>query len=117
MSNEVDLRKQRKVEADITIGDEVNIKFQLADNSTVTNLPSSLVAITLKAQNSLRRELTIHNNTNGKVFVLKGSGATSTNYSYELAIKDHLHIDDYRGIVTAICTDTTGSILVTETYY
>jgi len=117
MSNEVDLRKQRKVEADITIGDEIGIKFILAENKTVTNVSASLTQVLLQAQNTLRRELTIHNNSNGTLYVLYGTGVTSTNYTHKLKMGDSAHLDDYRGVVNGIFTSAIGFAMITEVYY
>lgn len=117
MSNEVDLRKQRKVEADIVIGDEIFMKFQLAPNKTVNNIAASLTELILQSPNALRREVTIVNNSNGTLYVLYGTGVTSTNYTHKLKIGDSAHLDDYRGTITGVFSNATGFAMVTEVYY
>lgn len=118
MSNEVDLRKQRKVEASVSITGGATSDYQLpAPNKTVTNIPASLSEFVIYTTNSLRREVTLHNNTNGIVYVLYGIGVTTTNYSHKLNRQDTLHVDDYRGQINAICSNATGFLMATETYY
>jgi hypothetical protein len=117
MSNEVDLRKQRKVEATVVMGDVVNVKPILADNASETNIPASLIEVLLQSSNSLRRELVIHNNSNGVLYVLCGTGVTDTNYSYKLSRQDTCVIDTYRGQVNAIGTSAIGFYMITEKYY
>ena len=116
MSNEVDLRKQRKVEANLNAS-TITLQEIGAPNKTVVSIPASITDVSVMPQNALRRELTIHNNTGGIVWVLYGSGATSTNYSQKLNIQDTLHCNDYRGQVNAICQSAIGFLMVTETYY
>lgn len=114
--NEFDLRKQKRVTVD---GGEtpVDVKPVLSGNSTVTNIPASLSEVVIQAQNSLRRELTIHNNSNGILYVLLGAGVTSTNYTYKLSREDYVIIDHYRGAVNGVFTNATGFAMVTENYY
>jgi hypothetical protein len=111
------LNNKYQVEADIVIGDEVFIKQQLADNKSVVNIPASLTEVLLKGQNTSRRELTIYNNSNGTLYVLYGTGVTSTNYTHKLKIGDSAHLDDYRGVVNGIFTSASGFAMVTEVYY
>lgn len=117
----IDLSKYRVIKqplkVDLVIGDEVGIKPVLADNSTIVNIPASLTEVSLIAQNSLRREVTIHNNSNGILYVIAGSGVTSTNYSWKLRRGDHLMVDTYRGQLSGIFTNATGFAMVTEKFY
>jgi len=101
----------------VHVDGEVSVKPVLSSGSTVTNLPASLTEITLQAQNSLRRELTIHNSSNGTLYVLLGAGVTSTNYTYKLSREDYVIIDQYRGLVTGIFTNAVGFAMVTENFY
>jgi len=117
----IDLSKYRilkqPLKVDVVIGDEIGVKPVLADNSTIVNIPASLTEVSLIAQNVLRREVTIHNNSNGVLYVLAGSGVTSTNYSWKLKRGDHLFVDTYRGELRGIFTNATGFAMVTEKYY
>ena len=89
----------------------------LADNCTTTNVPASLTEVTLQAANVLRSEVVIHNNTNGILYVLCGSGVTSSNYNWRLKRGDHLTVDKFRGQLTGIFTNATGFAMVTEEFY
>ena len=99
------------------VGGTVNTKPVLTDNASITNVAASLTEVTLQATNSLRRELVIHNNSNGDLFVICGTGVTSTNYSYKLSRQDYVIIDTYRGQVNGIFTNAVGFAMVTEKFY
>ena len=95
----------------------INVKPVLADNCSVANIPASLTEVLLIASNTLRREVVIHNNSNGILYVLCGSGVTSTNYSYKLDRGDVAILDTYRGAYYGIFTNAIGFSMVTEKYY
>lgn len=99
------------------VGGTVNTKPVLTDNASITNVPASLTEITLQALNSLRRELVIHNSSNGTLYVICGSGVTSTNYTYKLSREDYVIIDTYRGQINGIFTNAVGFAMVTEKFY
>lgn len=109
-----DLNNSYSVTTTITMGD---LKLSLAPNKTVTNIAASTSEFVLQTTNSLRRELTIHNNSNGILYVLYGTGITTTNYSQKLNRQDTLHVDDFRGQINGLCQSATGFIMVTETFY
>jgi len=117
----VDLTKYRIIkqplEVDITLGDEINVKPTLADNNAPVNIPASLTEVLLVAVNTLRREIIVHNNSNGVLYVLCGSGVTTTNYNWKLKKGDHLTIDTFRGEVNGIFTNATGFAMVNEIHY
>lgn len=121
MSNEIDLRKQRKVDADVTmetVGLAIKEYQLLAPNASVISVARvDAFEIFLRGANSLRKELTIYNNSNGKLYILFGFGTTSTNYSHKLSIGDSVHINDYRGVVNGLFAGTSGFAQITEVYY
>ena len=67
--------------------------------------------------NTLRKEVTIQNNSNGILYVIRGGGVTATNYNWKLKRGDHLTIDDFRGDIKGIFTNATGFAMVSESYY
>jgi len=118
MGESIDLRKHKEpIEVDLVVGDEVNIKDILADNVTTDNIPANLSEVTLIASNTLRKEVTIQNNSNGVLYVIRGGGATSTNYNWKLKKGDHLTVDDFRGDIKGIFTNAVGFAMVSESYY
>jgi hypothetical protein len=118
MGKTIDIRKIcEPIEVDLVVGDEVNVKPILADNSTTINVPASLVEVTLILANTLRKEVTIHNNSNGILYVIRGGGVTATNYNWKLRRGDTLTIDDFRGDIKGIFTNATGFAMVSESYY
>ena len=100
-----------------TTGGDVNCRPELAPNVTTVNIPASLTEVTLVSANTLRREVTIHNQSNGILYVIRGGGVTSTNYNWRLKRGDHLTIDDFRGDITGIFTNLTGFAMVSESFY
>jgi len=114
-----DLRREVQVAKMQQLIDAVDAieRGTLADNCTTTNVPASLTEVTLQAANTLRKEIVIHNNTNGILYVLCGSGVTSSNYNWRLKRGDHLTIDAFRGEIKGIFTNATGFAMVTEEYY
>jgi hypothetical protein len=90
---------------------------ELADDCSVTNVPASLSEVSLIAENTLRREVIIHNNSNGILYVICGGGVTPTNYNWRLRRGDHLSVDSFRGELKGIFTNATGFAMVTEYFY
>ena len=115
MAKTYDIR--RIIKDSVDIGGEVNTKPVLTDNATITNVVASLTEVVLQATNSLRRELVIHNSSNGILYVICGTGVTATNYTYKLSREDYVIIDTYRGQVNGIFTNATGFAMVTEKFY
>jgi hypothetical protein len=101
----------------VDIDGTVNTKPVLTDNATITNIAASLTEVVLQAQNSLRRELVIHNSSNGTLYVICGTGVTTTNYTYKLSREDYVIIDTYRGQINGIFTNAVGFAMVTEKFY
>jgi hypothetical protein len=95
----------------------LNNRPELADNCSVSNIGASLTEVTLIAANTLRREVAIHNNSNGILYVICGGGATATNYNWRLRRGDHLTVDSFRGDLKGIFTNATGFAMVTEHFY
>lgn len=62
---EYDLRRTVKVEATISAADLSNY----GDNAAETSVSRSTSSVLLKASNASRKELIIHNNANGPLFV------------------------------------------------
>lgn len=100
-----------------SISGDITVKQSLAENSTTVNVPASLIEVTLMAVNSLRREVTVQNNSNGVMYVIRGGGVTSTNYNWKLKRGDHLTIDDFRGNIKGIFVSAIGFAMVSESYY
>lgn len=116
MAKTYDIRRIVKGAGGSVSGD-VNTKPVLTDNATITNIPASLTEVLIQATNSLRRELVIHNSSNGTLYLICGTGVTSTNYSYKLRREDYVIIDTYRGQVNGIFTNAVGFAMVTEKFY
>ena len=93
------------------------VRVELADSSSTSNISASLTEVTLMASNALRKEVTIQNNSNGILYVIRGGGVTATNYNWKLRRGDHLTIDDFRGDIKGIFTNATGFAMVSESYY
>lgn len=118
MAKSYDLRREVQVAKMQQLIDAVNQvdRPELADNCNVTNVPASLTEVTLQAANTLRKEVVIHNNSNGVLYVICGGGVTSSNYNWKLKRGDHLTVDSFRGALTGIFTNATGFAMVTETF-
>ena len=114
-----DLRREVQVAKMQQLIDAVDAieRGTLADLSTTVNISASLTEVTLIAANTLRKEVTIQNNSNGILYVIRGGGVTSTNYNWKLKKGDHLTIDDFRGDIKGIFTNATGFAMVSESYY
>ena len=95
----------------------VDVKPVLADNCSVANISASLTEVSFLSANSLRREVIIHNNSNGNLYIICGGGVTTTNYNWKLKRGDTLTIDSFRGAISGIFTNATGFAMVTEYYY
>ncbi len=114
-----DLRREVVVAKFQTLIDAVDSieRGTLADNVTTVNIPASLIEVTLIVSNTLRKEVTIQNNSNGVLYVIRGGGVTATNYNWKLKRGDHLTIDDFRGDIKGIFTNAVGFAMVSESYY
>jgi hypothetical protein len=114
-----DLRREVQIAKMQTLIDAVDSieRGTLADNVITNNIPASLIEVTLIVANTLRKEVTIQNNSNGILYVIRGGGVTSTNYNWKLKRGDHLTIDDFRGDIKGIFTNATGFAMVSESYY
>jgi hypothetical protein len=97
-----------------TIVNEGSVR--LADNDTHDLVSVDNTSTLLMPSNSMRRELTITNISNKVLYVKKGAGITTTNWSYKLKKGDVSHIDDYRGDVYGIFDSGIENIQVNETY-
>jgi hypothetical protein len=119
MAKSKDIRREVSVAKMQQLIDAVNLvdRPELADNCTTTNIPASLTEVTLQASNTLRKELVIHNNSNGVLYVICGGGVTSTNYNWKLKRGDTLTIDSFRGQINGIFTNATGFAMVSEKFY
>ena len=117
MAKTYDIRRNITGISGGNVVDTVNTKPVLAENASTANVPANLSEVTLIATNSLRREVVIHNNSNGTLYVLCGTGVTTTNYSYKLSRQDYVIIDTYRGQINGIFTNAVGFAMVTEKFY
>ena len=119
MAKSKDLRREIEVAKIDTLIDAVNgiERGTLADNSTTINISGSLTEVTLMTANTLRREVTVQNNSNGILYLIRGGGVTATNYNWKLKTGDHLTIDDFRGDIKGIFTNIIGFAMVSESYY
>jgi len=119
MAKSYDLRREVQVANMQTLIEAVNLvdRPELADNVITNNIPASLTEVTLVVSNVLRKEVTIQNNSNGVLYVIRGGGVTATNYNWKLKRGDHLTIDDFRGDIKGIFTNATGFAMVSESYY
>jgi hypothetical protein len=119
MAKSKDLRREVEVAKMQILIDAVDAIEQgtLAPNSTTVNISGNLSEVLLMASNTLRREVTIQNNSNGTLYVIRGGGVTSTNYNWKLKRGDHLTIDDFRGDIKGIFTNIIGFAMVSESYY
>ena len=119
MAKNYDLRREVEVAKMQVLIDAVDAieKGTLADSSNTINIPASLIEVTLIATNTLRKEVTVQNNSNGVLYVIRGGGVTSTNYNWKLKSGDHLTIDDFRGDIKGIFSNAVGFAMVSESYY
>ena len=119
MAKSYDLRREVEVAKMQVLIDAVDgiERGTLASLVNTDNIPSSLTEVLLMASNVLRKEVTIQNNSNGVLYVIRGGGVTTTNYNWKLKRGDHLTIDDFRGDIKGIFTNATGFAMVSESYY
>ena len=119
MAKSYDLRREVEVAKMQTLIDAVEgiERGTLADLVNVDNIPASLTEVLLMASNVLRKEVTVQNNSNGVLYVIRGGGVTATNYNWKLKRGDHLTIDDFRGDIKGIFVNATGFAMVSESYY
>jgi hypothetical protein len=90
--------------------------IRLADNDTHDLVSVTDSATLLMPANTSRRKLVITNISNKVLYVKKGGGITTTNWSYRISKGSVNVIEDYRGAVYGILDTGTENIQVNETY-
>ena len=105
-----------KLDTLITGVDALNSKIGLVDNEAHANIPSSTSQVLLQATNLNRKKINITNDSTQTLYVKKGAGVTSTNYSYKLYRGDSVVIDDYRQNIYGVWNVVNGFAMVVETY-
>lgn len=88
-----------------------------ATTTTVTRVAASLSSVPLAPAGSTRVGIEMYNDSAGTMYVLRGSGVASvTNYSFQLESGEYFSDSptNYQGAFTAIWTDTSGGVMVTE---
>lgn len=120
----------REVQADSSIGPLI-VKGPAATGGAVTvtttggaaltsagpvSVASSATVVTLKAANTARRQLTIFNESTQVLRVKRGSAASATDYSFQLAPLEYYEAPTpvYTGIYTGIWVAANGFAQVDE---
>ena len=80
----------------------------------LTNVPANVASVLLKAENLLRKTLTIVNDGNSTLKIKYGTAATADSFTHELGAGDEIVIDDYTGIVHGIWNVANGDARITE---
>lgn len=87
----------------------------LSDTGTITSVSSSATNVTLKAANSLRKGLTIYNESTQIMYLKLGTTASATSYTSQLEAGDYYETPyGYTGIVDALWASANGSARITE---
>lgn len=104
--------------------DRVNAFFDLAgrqaiaqksDTTAVSQVASSASNVTLKAANTARLGLSIHNDSTQVLYVKLGATASATSYTVKMAANSHYETPfGYTGIVDGIWASANGNAYVTE---
>ncbi len=80
------------------------------------SVASSATVVTLKTANTARRQLTIYNESTQVLRVKRGSAASATDYSFQLAPLDYYEapMPIYTGVLTGIWVAANGFAQVDE---
>lgn len=93
---------------------QINATLKLPTSSTHTVEASSATVITLKAANSARKELLIHNNSTANLFIKYGTGASLTTFTTRLE-PNAFYVAVTTEIITGIWDAVNGDAQLTET--
>lgn len=98
-----------------TAANPMNAQQPKAGTGTTTRVATSTTLATLKAANTNRKGLTVYNESAAILYVLCGSGASATNYTYACPANGYYELPySYTGGITAILASGTGNAQVTE---
>ena len=95
-----DLRRDFKVNADVTLTTQGNI-------GTAYTVPVSLTSVVLIAANPDRKEVIIRNDSNHNMYIFHGATATLTS-AIRLRKEDTFIEDKYTGIISGIWDSVAG---------
>lgn len=93
---------------------------KMATTGTPTSVAASVTTVTILASNTNRVSADIANDSTALLYLKKGSGASTTNWTYLLnpstatAAGGLAIIDDYNGIITGVWASASGNARVTE---
>ncbi len=92
-----------------------HLQFPPAGTSPHTNVASSLTVVTLLAANANRLGASIYNDSNGRVRVKMGAGASLTSFTKRLSPHEFFPVPfAYTGIITGIWEQVPGFARVVE---
>lgn len=83
-------------------------------SATVGSVSVTTVTTTLLNANASRNGFKLFNESNRTVYVKFGSGASTTDYSFQLGHLQLYENDDYTGIITACTSSSTATIKTSE---
>lgn len=94
----------------------VDLTIDVAANSVVTRVPSSITNVTLVATNLNRKGLSLYNDSNALQYVKFGATATTTDFTFILTSRMfyEMPFPIYVGQIDVISSSTNGAIQVTE---
>lgn len=92
----------------------VSVSANKGATSAPVSIAASATSIELLASNSDRVEGIIYNDSTSNLYVLMGSGATTSNYTIKLETDESLVIDRYTGVVHGVWDSAVGSAKVTD---
>ena len=78
---------------------------------------ASTVVKDLVAVNPNRIHVTLYNDSTDTLYVIEGSGGSTTNYSYQLPPDGRIHINHTTDLIRGVWSGTNGDVYITETTY
>ena len=95
--------------------DSISIGGSLGATSAISTVASTITNnTTLLALDATRVSAKIFNDSTQVLYLAEGSGATPTNYTYQLDPGDFYIVDDYTGIITGVWSAVDGQARITQ---
>jgi len=99
----------------LTVDGSVTADPTASGTGTTSNVAGSVSSVTLKASNSNRLGLSIHNDSTAVLYVKLGSTASTSSYTVRMVAQAHYEVPyHYTGVVDGIWDSATGNARVTE---
>lgn len=98
----------------VNLGTDSSEGYPVGSSEDVNQVSASTSEVQLLASNASRKTVHIHNESTGTMYILYGSGVTTTNFTYRLNRRDTVDFSDYRGEVSAVWSNTNNYALITE---